>query len=135
MLVFGESFWGSAIISTLGLIPYRYMRFNTFLINHPAEDFSGSICGVTNQTLWFYLKSRFNSINHRLGRVHFFPAIRCRRFNINDDADIQINQVVCRIGKKGWTTRCCSPTGRRIRDRYTLCRFLTVIQWKESSEM
>jgi hypothetical protein len=61
----------------------------------------------------------------RFAAQHLGLTDRGRRFNIDDDRVVDIDQIVGRVGEEGRTTAPCSPPRCRISRRDELGRHLS----------
>ena len=91
------------------------MRFDLLLIDQPGKHSRRPVAGVTNQTFRLNVELVLDPIYHRLRRFYFCRSIGSGRLNIDDDAGLEVDQIVGRIGKEGGPTRCCRPRCRWIR--------------------
>src|SRR6202521_4852877 len=94
------------------------MRRDPFLLYQPAEHRRYAIGHLTNQPLRFQLEPFLDALDHGPGRLDFSCPPGRRRFDINNDASLHIDQIVGRVGVKRWAIHC-RPTrgGIRRRDR------------------
>jgi len=65
------------------------------------------------------------ALDHTLGRQHLGLTDRRRRFDIDDDRVVDIDQIVGRVGKEGRSTAPRSPPRCRISGRDELGCYLS----------
>ena len=78
-------------------IPHRDMRLDCFVIDQPNQCRCGAISCVSGKTVRLQAEARLGALNHCFCSFDLFsPACRCR-LAVNDDANLQINQIISRI--------------------------------------
>lgn len=81
-------------IGALIFLPHWDVRLYLFFIDHPVKQWRGSISRVANQAFWLEVKSLLDPIDHDLGRLGLCGPMRGRRFDVDNDARVDIDQVV-----------------------------------------
>src|SRR5438128_285308 len=94
------------------------MRFDGFLVDHPAQQVGSTVSHVADHALGFQIELLLHTPDHGPGRVDFGGPPGWRRLDIDNDSHLHINQIVGRIGVKRRATYC-RPTrgGISRRDR------------------
>src|SRR2546430_1850992 len=84
-------------------------------MNKPVQHLGRVIGGVTDQPGAVESEAFERALDHALGCRHLGLPDRCRRFDIDDNRVVDIDQVIDRIGKERWPAMRRGPPRRRVR--------------------
>src|ERR1700724_343466 len=94
------------------------MRLDPFVVDHPAQQLGITVVHVADQPLRLQVKPFLDALDHRPCRLDFSRPQGWRRFDIDDDAGLHIDQIVGRVGIKRWPVHRRPPRrGISRRDR------------------
>ena len=80
----------------------------------PIEHFSGAVGDIAGDMVGRQAKAVLRPRNHRLGHVHLFGDARRRRFDIDDDGVLHVDQIVQAVGKHDFVASARGPRRSRI---------------------
>ena len=98
------------------------MWFDLLLVHQPVQHLGATVSGITDHVCGLQIKSLLDPIDHSLGRIALFGAVRGGPLNVDDDAGVDVDQIICRVGKECWTPRSCGPARSRVGQRDVLRR-------------
>jgi hypothetical protein len=84
----------------LGFVPYRDVRLDPALVDEPVQHLGVSVGGVADQLFRIESDAVERTLDHALCRQHLGLTDCRRRFDIDDDRVIDVDQVVGRISKE-----------------------------------
>jgi hypothetical protein len=95
------------------------MRLDTLLVDQPAEHLGRAVAGVGSKPLRLQSKAALSPFDHPLGGSDLGLANRCGRLDIDDDAVLEIDEVVGLVAELSRAAPLRGPADRRIhwRDR------------------
>ncbi|MCY1533155.1 hypothetical protein D9M68_684680 [compost metagenome] len=114
LLIPVEVITGEAVVLAFGLVPHRHMRLDALLFDHPGQHRRSAIGGVADEAFRCEIELRFDTLDHRPGRIDFGGTVRRSRFYIHDHAVLGVDQVVGGVGKVSRAAWRCCPTRQRI---------------------
>jgi hypothetical protein len=82
------------IVLAFCFVPNRYVRLDLLLLDHPGKHRCGALRRVAHETARLKLETLLDPIDHRSGRIHLLSPVCRRRFDIDNDARVQIDQIV-----------------------------------------
>ena len=82
----------------------------------------GAVGRVADQAFGLEVEAFLDPIDHRLGRVDLFGPVRRRSLDVDDDASVDIDQVVGRVGVERRAAGRCGPARCRVGQREVLRR-------------
>jgi len=98
----------------LGFVEHWDVRLDPVLIDQPVQHLGRSMGGVADQLGRIEIEVRERALDHALCRQHLGLTDRRRRFDIDNNRVVGIDQVVGRIGKERWTSVRRGPPCRQI---------------------
>ncbi len=101
------------------------MRLDVLFFDHPGQHRGGAISGIADKAFRGEIELRFDTLDHRPGRIDFGGTVRRGRFHIHDHTVLSVDQVIRGVSKKGRATWRCCPTGLRIGERNFLGKSLS----------
>ena len=85
--------------------------------HQPADHQPGSISGIRGQPVWTKTKAFLGSLEHGLGCSHLGLPTRRSGFDINDDRQLVIDQIIGAVSKGELRAPFAGPGGGRIGER------------------
>ncbi len=98
-------------------LPHQHVGSDLLLIDQPGEHGGRPIIRIVNRPLRFQAELVFHPRQHRSCGFHFIRLVDRGVFDIDDEADLQVNQIMGRIGEHRRSTKRGGP-GRRIGERH-----------------
>src|SRR5262249_31388317 len=99
-------------VGALRLIDNRDMGRDLLVVDEPVECWRRAVGRVSRQSRGLDAEALLGPLDHRLRRTDFGLADRTRGLDIHDDAALNIDQVVVRIGKECRAAHRASPLRR-----------------------
>ena len=87
---------------------------DTLLLDQPVQHRSCPVSGIGHEPFWLETKAALCSLDHGLRRADFGLADGPGRLNVNDDAELHIDEIVVRVGEECRSLVSSDPLGRRI---------------------
>src|SRR5215471_4208501 len=114
-------------ILALRFVDYRDMRRDLFLIDDPVERLSRAIGRVCGKSGRLDIETLLGAFDHCLSCTDLCLSDGAGGLDIHDDADLDVDEIIVRIGEERWpahrTGPLCGWIGRRDKlRRYLACR-------------
>src|SRR4051794_907294 len=109
----------SAIIP-LRLIEHRNMWRDALLLDQPVQHRSRSVSGIPDKSLWFETEALLGPFDHGLCCADFGLANGAGGLNVNDDAELHVDEIVVGIREEGRPLVSPGPLRCRIGRRNEL---------------
>src|ERR1700722_12153451 len=90
---------------------------DALLLDQPVQHRSRPVCSIGRKSLWLETEALLGPLDHGLRRADLGLTNGARGFDINDDAELYIDQIVIRISEECRPLVSPGPLGRRIRWR------------------
>src|SRR6476620_6359119 len=101
-------------IIPLRFIEHRDMWCDAFLLDQPVQHRSRPISGISDEPLWLETKALIGPFNHGLCCADLGLANSPGCLDINDDAELHVDQIVVGVSKECRSLMRASPLGRGI---------------------
>ena len=101
-------------IIPLRFIEHRDMWRDAFLLDQPVQHRSRPVSGIPDEPLWLETKALFGPFNHGLCCADLGLANSPGCLDINDDAELHVDQIVVGVSEEGRSLMRASPLGRGI---------------------
>src|SRR5450432_607452 len=88
-----------AVVS-LRLIEHRDVWRDALLLDQPVQHRSRPVSGIPDKPLRLETKALLRSLNHGLRRTDLGLANRAGRLDVNDDAELHVDQIVVGVSKE-----------------------------------
>ena len=92
----------------------RNVRRDPLLIDNPIERLGRAIGRIGGKVLRLEVKSFLGSLDHRLRRADLGLTDGSGSFDVNNDAELDVNEIVIGIGKECWLAHRTGPLRGRI---------------------
>src|SRR4029079_2022870 len=93
------------------------MWLDAVLMHAPTKHLARAIGAVAQEPRWVEIEAFLRAFDHAPCGKNFGLSDRCRRFDIDDDRILDVEQIVGRIGKEGLPAMGSGPACRRISRR------------------
>ena len=90
------------------------MGRDAFLLDQPVQHRSRPISGIPDEPLWLETKALFGPFNHGLCCADLGLANSPGCLDINDDAELHVDQIVVGVSKECRSIMRAGPLGRGI---------------------
>jgi hypothetical protein len=90
----GEVPTGEGSVRTLGLVPHGDVRRDLLLLHEPAEEAADPVGCIGCQPLRLQAQVAFGAVDHGLGRLDLVIGACRRRFHVDDDGFVDVDQIV-----------------------------------------
>src|SRR5450631_2275983 len=101
-------------IIPLRLVEHRDMWRDALLLDEPVQHRSGSVSGIADKTLRLEAKALLCSLDHGLRRADLGLANGAGRLDIDDDAELHIDQIIVGVSEECRPLVSAGPLGRGI---------------------
>src|SRR6185312_6186260 len=95
------------------LTPRHVFNWNVWrdllLVDDPIERFGRTISRVGGKVVRLEIEALFGPLDHRLCGADLSLTHGSRRFDINDDAELDINEIIIGISKECWPAHRTGP--------------------------
>src|SRR3984893_11406329 len=103
------------------------MRRDLLLIDDPVEGVRRAIGGIASKTGRLDIETLLGPLDHCLCGTDLCLSNGTSGLDIHDDADLDVDKIIVRIGEERWPAHCAGPLrgwiGRRDKLRhYLACR-------------
>src|SRR4051794_8765540 len=102
-----------AVIS-LRFVDHGDMWRDTLLLDQPVQHRSRTVSGIASKPLWFEAKALFGPFDHGLCRANLGLANGPGCLDVNDDAELHVDEIVVRVSEECRSLVSPGPLGRRI---------------------
>src|ERR1700742_990959 len=102
-----------AIIS-LRLVDNRNMRCDVFLLDQPVQHRSRPVSGIPDKPSGLEAEALLCSLDHGPCRADLGLANGTGGFDIKDDAELHVDEIVVGVSEECWSLVSASPLGRRV---------------------
>jgi hypothetical protein len=113
-VVIGKVVAREGAVGALGFVEHRNVRLDITLMHQPGKVLSRTVGGVSRQPLRAQAEALLRPVDHPLLRPHLGLADRGRRFHIDDDGVLQVDQVVRAVGEEGEPAFRTRPARGRV---------------------
>src|ERR1700712_3861259 len=101
-------------IVPLRLVEHRDMWRDALLLDQPVQHRSGSVSGIADKPLRLEAKALLCSLDHGLRRADLGLANGAGGLDIDDDAELHINQIIVGVSEECRPLVSAGPLGRGI---------------------
>src|SRR6266511_3736569 len=108
-LVKPEVFSREGPILALLFVDDRNVRRDLLLIDDPVERIRRAIRRIGGEIGGLDLETLLRSLDHRLSCTDLCLANGTAGLDIHDDAELDVDEVIVRIGEESWPSHCASP--------------------------
>jgi hypothetical protein len=98
LVVVGEIVARKGAVGMLGFVEDWDVRLDPLVMSQPAEHLGRAVGGVADQSGGVESEGFERALDHALGCRHLGLPDRCRRFDIDDNRVVDIDQVIGRPG-------------------------------------
>lgn len=84
---------GEAVVLALDHFPHRHMRLDVLFFDHPDQHVGSAVDGVAGEAFWCEVELRFDTFDHRPGRIYFGSTTQ-------SDPGANQGRACCRTGKR-----------------------------------
>src|SRR6202008_3866396 len=102
------------------LVDHRNLRRDSLLIDNPIERLGGAIGRIGGKVVRLESEALLSPFDHRLRRTNLSLTNGSGSLDINDDAELDINEIIIGIGKECWPAPRAGPLRGRIGRRHEL---------------
>src|SRR5881397_528408 len=124
LLVEGEVFPAQRAVLAFRFINDRNVRSDLLLVDDPVERRGRPIGRVRFKPFGLQAETLLGASDHRLGCANLRLANSPRGLDIDDDAELYINEVIVGVSEKRRPSHCSGPLGGRVGWRDKLRRNL-----------
>ena len=104
-------------ILALGLVDDGGMRFDPLLFHQPTIHLVSAASAIAGEMLWIEAKAHHHPLDHGARGTNLSLAKGTRRFDIDDNRVVDIDQIVGGLGKERRPAMSSGPLSSRIRWR------------------
>src|SRR3954471_6600867 len=101
-------------IIPLRLVEHGDMWRDALLLDQPVQHRSCTISGIADKPLRLEAKALLCSLDHGLRRADLGLANGAGRFDIDDDAELHVDQIIVGVSEECWPLVSAGPLGRGI---------------------
>jgi hypothetical protein len=101
-------------IVPLRLVEHRNMGRDTFFLNQPVQHWSRPVGGISDKPLRLKAEALLCSFDHGLCRADLGLPNGARGLDVNDDAELHVDEIVVGVSKECRSLMSAGPLGRGI---------------------
>src|SRR5580692_6584409 len=90
------------------------MGRDVLLLDQPVQHRSRSVCGIRGEPLRLEAEALLCSFEHGLRRTNLGLANGARGLDVNDDAELDVDEVIVGVSEECRALMSSGPLGRRI---------------------